>query len=228
MLEMKLEWAVRSAPGEVPPDAAGRPEWLPAPRGTVTECEREVNEAPIPDTGVADTTETAPAAQISSPSASTEAAPAAPTTLAGRIDAREDDLALADAIARHPATRSKALLDLPATPRGWVELVASGRTLGHGRTCGITGCSGAAVAACMTLYRCAEHPPLRGEWGHALDWTPKTRTCAPNRCYCGACPSHSPLPVSRQLAVVTDDEPGDAHAGAAKARAAARAGRSSR
>ena len=102
-----------------------------------------------------------------------------------------DNPALAASMAAHPSRRRKpSPLDGPVLPRGWAELVASGRTLGHGRSCSISRCSGAAVAATMTVYRCADHPPVRGEWGHGLDYTPRDRTCAPNRCYCGACPSH--------------------------------------
>ena len=76
-------------------------------------------------------------------------------------------------------------------PLGWAELVASGRILGHGRGCtAVDGCTADAVAATMTKYRCAGHPPQPGEWGANFDWAPTDLRCAPGRCYCGACPSH--------------------------------------
>ena len=80
-------------------------------------------------------------------------------------------------------------------PSGWDLLVASGRILGHGRGCSVPGCTADAVAATVTEYRCAAHPPRQGEWGHRLDWSPKDLACAPSRCYCGSCPSHRLAPV---------------------------------
>lgn len=104
------------------------------------------------------------------------------------------------AIARHPASGTKTDGELTLStfhrqvqlPKGWESLVASGRVLGHGRTCGISRCSGPAVAAAGATLRCADHPPMHGEWGYGLDWTPVDRPCAPNRCYRGCCASWRP------------------------------------
>lgn len=141
---------------------------------------------------------------------------------------------LADAMERHPAGSARAPIApdgavLP--PRGWPELVATGLALGPGRLCGVDRCGKPAIAATMTLYRCAEHPPRPGEWGAGLNWTPKTLPCAANRCYCGACPTHRLVPASTILELVPRNAQGDrssAHGGAQKVREAARAGRSGR
>jgi len=76
-----------------------------------------------------------------------------------------------------------------STPRGWDALVALGPITSRiDATCWI--CAAPAVTATLRHWLCAHHPPHRGEWGHALDWTPNpTRSCAPNRCYCARCPS---------------------------------------
>ena len=34
------------------------------------------------------------------------------------------------------------------------------------------------------VWRCAQHPPLAGEWGHGLNWAP-SRCILPLRCFCG-------------------------------------------
>jgi hypothetical protein len=220
---MKLEWAVGNAPWEVEPAVEGRPEWMPAPRAVDPVCEREVNEPGEGADGPAGTTETPLAQNISSAGADTETA--GPGGAAPGPEMAP--AALADAMERHPAGSSRAPTAPDGTilpPRGWPELVATGVALGHGRFCGVDRCGKPAIAATMTLYRCAEHPPRPGEWGAGLNWTPKTLPCASNRCYCGACPTHRLVPASTIVELV----PRDAQGGAQKARQAARAGRSGR
>lgn len=101
--------------------------------------------------------------------------------------------ALERSVAAHPAGRAREGMLLP---KGWAVLAEANAPLGHGRVCGIKGCGTPAIAALLTTYRCAVHPPQPGEWGHRLDWTPRTTgTCSPTRCYCGACPAYRLAPV---------------------------------
>jgi len=107
----------------------------------------------------------------------------------GELTAYGERLGLEASIAAHPAGRKRGLFDAPLLPRGWQDLIDSGRTLGHGRTCSVSKCNAPAIAAAMTTYRCAGHPPMPGEWGSNLDWSPREAgTCAANRCHCGSCP----------------------------------------
>jgi hypothetical protein len=77
-------------------------------------------------------------------------------------------------------------------PRGWAELVALGPIPRHDAKCAT--CRGPAVGYARVNdreeWRCANHPPQPGEWGAALNWTPRGPVCgcAPNRCYCGRGP----------------------------------------
>lgn len=76
-----------------------------------------------------------------------------------------------------------------APPRGWPALVQLG-PVPSGARCSVTDCIQPAVAPVVDEWRCADHPPRVGEWGHGLNWTPNgVGKCAPKRCYCGRCPS---------------------------------------
>lgn len=177
-LERKEEWAAGNAGDERAVRSGVRPEWLPVPGDGV--YEPQVNDP-------ADRVEPqkpAPAEQISSAGAEGEDPSGVPPL--GVVEPA------AGAELETLATFHRA----GKLPPGWDALVASGRVLGHGRTCGISRCHRPAVAACGTVLRCAEHPPTRGEWGWMLDWTPvEGRACAPNRCYRGCCPSWRPAMV---------------------------------
>jgi len=108
----------------------------------------------------------------------------------GELTAYGERLELEASIAAHPAGKRRAFA-APLLPHGWQELVDSGRTLGHGRTCSVSKCHAPAIAAAMTTFRCKDHPPMAGEWGANLDWSPRAvGSCAPNRCYCGSCPPY--------------------------------------
>lgn len=108
----------------------------------------------------------------------------------GELTALGERLELEASIAAHPA-RGRRDFAAPLLPHGWQALIDSGRTLGHGRTCSVSKCDAPAIAAAMTTYRCAGHPPMPGEWGSNLDWSPRAvGSCAPNRCYCGSCPPY--------------------------------------
>lgn len=76
-------------------------------------------------------------------------------------------------------------------PRGWDALAALGPVDRLDARC--ARCRRPAITAvrCDGIgeWRCAGHPPQPGEWGAALDWTPRAGGgCAPNRCYCSRCP----------------------------------------
>lgn len=77
----------------------------------------------------------------------------------------------------------------PGRPRGWDALVALG-PLDPPRPC--RWCGEPAVVGTLNGWRCAEHPPVRGDvrgdWGWGLDWTPKPgRSCPATGCWCGRC-----------------------------------------
>lgn len=106
--------------------------------------------------------------------------------------------ALEASVAAHPAGsgRRAAAPTGVLLPRGWAELAAANVELGDGRVCSVKGCGTPAIAAILTQFRCGVHPPMPGDWGSNLDWSPKTTgACAPNRCYCGSCPSFRLAPV---------------------------------
>lgn len=76
-----------------------------------------------------------------------------------------------------------------SSPRGWDELAQLGPLTDRlDARCEI--CQEPALVKAPEQWRCAQHPPQPGEWGHGLNWAPRTNggTCAPNRCYCSRCP----------------------------------------
>lgn len=78
-----------------------------------------------------------------------------------------------------------------AFPRGWEALAALGPVGRLDAKC--SRCRKPAITAVRydgaAEWRCAGHPPQPGEWGAALDWTPRASGgCAPSRCYCSRCP----------------------------------------
>lgn len=110
----------------------------------------------------------------------------------------------------HPdATQLETPKDLPTTPnlvdhdgwpKGWAVLVDLG-PVDPPRTCTVlvdspdpaivdgVPCGAPAVVRMPTstgpdVWRCAQHPPLAGEWGHGLNHAP-SRCILPLRCFCG-------------------------------------------
>lgn len=88
-------------------------------------------------------------------------------------------------------------------PKGWCALTALG-PVDPPRACTVlvdgpdpavvdgVPCGAPAVVRMPTstgadVWRCAQHPPLAGEWGHGLNHAP-SRCVAPLRCFCGRCP----------------------------------------
>lgn len=86
-----------------------------------------------------------------------------------------------------PGPESAVNAPIPADPpRGWAR-TAGLPPLDPPRTC--SACPNPAVIVTLDVERCAQHPPMPGEWGHQLDFTAHPhRGCAPTRCYCGTCP----------------------------------------
>lgn len=111
------------------------------------------------------------------------------------------------AVESPPATDVAPASDLPAAPilvdhfpKGWVELAALG-PVDPPRACTVlvdspdpaavddVPCGAPAVVRMPTstgadVWRCAQHPPLAGEWGHGLNHAP-SRCILPLRCFCG-------------------------------------------
>ena len=101
----------------------------------------------------------------------------------------------------------ESLVEVPVVqhvvkPRGWDALVAAGpldrkdaRCTRHPRRPAVT-C--VPVAGARSEWRCGDCPPQPGEWGAALDWTPRPdaslafHTDGPHRCYNARCPQYRP------------------------------------
>lgn len=88
-------------------------------------------------------------------------------------------------------------------PRGW-DALAQLPPL-QGRSC--RWCGAPAIVGTLNGYRCADHPPVRGDargdWGWGFNWAPTERTgrCLPSRCYCGRCPQYDPTGEPSGLSV---------------------------
>lgn len=80
-------------------------------------------------------------------------------------------------------------------PRGWAVLAAPG-PLNPARPC--RWCGAPAVVGTLNGWRCADHPPRRGDprgdWGWGFNWAPNPAKppCLAAACYCGRCPHYDP------------------------------------
>lgn len=80
-----------------------------------------------------------------------------------------------------------------STPRGWNALAELDPLVDRlDARCEI--CDSPALVKVLESWRCAQHPPVPGEWGAGLNWAPRLPSsyCAPRRCYCGRCPDPAP------------------------------------
>lgn len=82
-------------------------------------------------------------------------------------------------------------------PRGWAALAALGPVARPDARCAT--CRAPAITSVRVIdgpdqWRCKDHPPAPGEWGHTLDWTPRPvehlrfHPDARHRCYDARCP----------------------------------------
>ena len=94
-----------------------------------------------------------------------------------------------------PPGSSEAAPDLNTViPKGWEALVKAWPPLQRPDAQCVV-CKGPAVTATAGTWRCGAHPPRPGEWGAALNWTPRVPPtgCGHGRCYCTRCPHYSTL-----------------------------------
>lgn len=109
-----------------------------------------------------------------------------------------------------PAPSTVTPLPVPAfAPRGWEACAALGPILRKDARCRL--CGAPAVSATSREWRCAQHPPQPGQWGAALDFTPrdlsKGHPDTPHRCYQPRCPSFT-LSTAPPETTTSDDRRG--------------------